>query len=78
LNFKQLVIVGFRKCGYEIIKAPFPLAPGYEKIESTYSTYAPWSTDREFKEVYARKTGIYFYTMQADDYSKARKMMLLK
>lgn len=60
MNLKQLIIVGFKRLGYEIKKAPLPIGPGYEKIESTYSTYAPWSTDIEFKEVYDI---IYPYTM---------------
>lgn len=60
LNLKQMVILGFKKMGYEIKKMPLPLAPGYEKIDSTYSTYAPWSIDKKFKEVYDI---VYPYTM---------------
>lgn len=55
-----MVILGFKKMGYEIKKTPLPIAPGYEKIESSYSTYAPWSTDIEFKRIYDI---IYPYTM---------------
>jgi len=55
-----MVILGFKKMGYEIKKTPLPIALGYEKIESSYSTYAPWSTDIEFKNVY---DVIYPYTM---------------
>jgi O-methyltransferase len=55
-----MVILGFKKMGYEIKKTPLSLAPGYEKIESSYSSYAPWSTDNKFREIYDI---IYPYTM---------------
>ena len=57
---KQLVRLFFYNLGYEIFKRRLPLREGHERIESLYSTYAPWLQDEEFQKVYR---SIYTYTM---------------
>lgn len=57
---KQIVRSFFYRLGFEILKCRLPLTEGHEHIRSHYSTYAPWTQDAAFLNVY--KT-IYPYTM---------------
>jgi O-methyltransferase len=43
----------FNRLGYELIKKPLPLEPGYEDI-TPRAKYAPWQLDKRFQRTYKK------------------------